>query len=183
MAKSGYIFLLMIASLTAFSQKFVADKSFISFFSDAPVEDIQAENKKALSLFDAGTGEIVFSVPIKEFRFKKSLMEEHFNEKFMESETYPKASFQGVISGFQKENAGVQAVTAKGKLVIHGVTRDVELPGTIENSNTKLALKSVFKVKLEDYKVEIPTLLWQNIAEEVEVTIEFAYKTNESSTQ
>ena len=167
---------LIILSGTAHAQKYIAEKSFVSFFSDALLEDIKADNKKATSIINAETGDIAFSIPIKEFKFAKSLMQEHFNEKYMESETYPKATFQGKLSGFDLKAGGVQTVKATGKLTIHGVTKDVEIPGTIEVKENKLYAKSKFMVKVADYKVEIPQLVFQNIAEEVEVTVDFTYK-------
>ncbi len=163
-------------ALPGFSQKYTAEKSFVSFFSDGAIEDIAAENTKTVSLFNTTTGEVVFSIPIKEFEFDKSLMKEHFNEKYMDTEKFPKSTFQGKISGFQSDAKGEQQATASGKLSIHGVTQEVAIPGTVEVLEGKIVMKSRFIVKLADYKIEIPKLLWQNIAEQVEVKIEFTYK-------
>jgi hypothetical protein len=172
--------LITIAILTvashAFGQKFVADKTYILFYSHATIEDITADNKKASSIFNAATGDIVFSIPINEFQFAKSLMQEHFNEKYMESDKFPKATFQGKIAGYDAAATGPQSLKATGKLTIHGVTKEVENPGTLEKQNDKLSMKTKFIVKLADYDIEIPQLLWQNIAEQVEVTGDFVYK-------
>ncbi len=173
------VFLIMIGlvgTYFTYAQKFTADKTYVKFFSDAAIEDIAAENSKSSSIFNQETGEVVFSIPIKEFEFAKSLMKEHFNEKYMETEQFPKTTFQGKISGYQSGTTGEQKAVASGKLTIHGVTRDVEIPGTMVFANGQLSMKSKFMVKLADYKIKIPQLLWQNIAEEVEVTIEFNYK-------
>jgi polyisoprenoid-binding protein YceI len=158
-----------------FAQKFVAEKSYVSFFSHATIEDITAKNTKASSIFNSVTGEIVYAIPIKEFQFVKSLMQQHFNEKYMETEKFPKSTFQGKIIGFQKIE-GIQEVRAQGKLTIHGVTKEIDEPGTIEMKGGKLEMKSKFIVKLEDYNITRPQLLWQNIAEQVDVTLEFLYK-------
>lgn len=163
-------------SLTLVGQKYASEKSFVSFFSDAAIEDITADNTKATGLFNAATGDIAFSIPIKEFQFAKSLMKEHFNEKYMHTEKYPKSTFQGKVSGFDPGATGVQQARATGKLSIHGVTKDVEIPGTIEKQGDKLLMKSKFMVKLEDHKITLPQLLWQNIAEQVEVTVDFVFK-------
>lgn len=157
-------------------QKYASEKAFVSFFSDAAVEDIAAENTKAVSLYNAATGDIVFSIPINEYEFEKSLMKEHFHEKYMETEKFPKSTFQGKLTPIQLDKAGEQQTTASGKLTIHGVTNTVEVPGTAELVDGKLVLKAKFIVKLSDYKIEIPKLLWQNIAEQVEVKVEFTYK-------
>ena len=168
--------LLMIVSACAFSQKFVIEKSEVSFFSDAAIEDITANNKKSSGLFNAGTSEIVFSIPIMEFQFEKSLMQEHFNEKYMESEKYPKSTFQGKVKDFDAAKSGIQKVTAVGKLTIHGVTKDVTIPGTIEKQGENYIMTSKFMVKLADYNITIPQLLWQKIAEQVEVSTNFKFK-------
>ncbi|MBT1696900.1 YceI family protein [Fulvivirgaceae bacterium PWU4] len=176
MIRSVFVLVLGVMGVSAVAQKYSLEKANVSFFSHAAIEDITAENKKVSSIFNSESGEIVYSITINGFQFKKSLMQEHFNEKYMESDKYPKSTFQGKISGFDSNGKGVQQVKAAGKLTIHGVTRDVEIPGTIEKQDNKLVMKSKFMVKLEDYKITIPQLLWQNIAEQVEVTVDFSYK-------
>jgi hypothetical protein len=114
------------------AQKFTAEKGVISFFSDAPIEDIEAVNSVVGSLFNATTGEIVYIMKMRDFQFHKALMREHFNEKYMESEKYPKSTFQGKVAGYLMNTTGEQNVRAIGKLTIHGVTRDVDVPGTME---------------------------------------------------
>lgn len=163
-------------AFSGFSQKYTAEKSFVSFYSHGTIEDIAAENTKTVSLFNTATGDVVFAVPIKEFEFDKSLMKEHFNEKYMDTEKFPKSTFQGKITGFQIDGKGEQKATAMGKLTMHGITQEVQIPGSIEVLDGKIVMKSTFVVKLADYKIEIPKLLWQNIAEQVEVKMEFTYK-------
>jgi polyisoprenoid-binding protein YceI len=171
-----FFLLLSFFFLEVSAQKYSAEKTFISFYSHAAIEDIKAENKKASSIFNSSNGEIVFSIPISEFQFAKSLMQEHFNEKYMESDKFPKATFVGKIENFDLKSNEPQQANAKGKLTIHGITNEVEIPGTIEKQGNKLSMKSKFIVKLADYHITIPQLLWQNIAEQVEVTAEFLFK-------
>lgn len=170
-----FLGLFWVMALEGTAQKFVAEKSVITFFSDALIEDITATNSKTLSIFNKQTGEIAFSVPIREFQFDKKLMQEHFNEKYMESDKYPKATFSGKLLNFDETQTGIQNVKASGKLSIHGVTKDVELSGTVQLSD-KLVLKSKFNVKLADYKIKIPQVVFQNIAEVVEVSVDITYK-------
>lgn len=172
-------FLLIISVLlaaNAHAQKYTSEKGMISFFSDAAIEDIEAVNTMVGSLFNGTTGELVYIVKIKDFRFAKSLMREHFNEKYLETEKFPKSTFIGKITGYNANTAAEQKVNANGKLTIHGVTKDINVPGTLHFVNGKVMMKSKFMVKLADYNIKIPTLVWQNIAEEVEVKIEFTYK-------
>jgi hypothetical protein len=158
------------------AQKFSSEKGMISFFSDAAIEDIKAENSQVGSLFNSATGELVYIAKILDFKFQKSLMREHFNEKYMETEKFPKSTFQGKVTGFTAAATGDQKVKAVGKLTIHGVTKNVEIPGTVEFAGSKAIVRSRFMVKLEDYNIKIPKLVWQNIAEEIEVKIDFTYK-------
>ncbi len=161
---------------SAYGQKYVSEKSFVSFYSKAAIEDITAENSKAQSIFNSATGEVVFVIPIQEFQFAKSLMKEHFNEKYMDTEKFPKSSFQGKITGFDLNATDVQKAKATGKLTLHGVTQEIDVPGTIEVVGGKVIMKSSFIVRLETYNIARPQLVWQNIAEQVEVKIEFTYK-------
>lgn len=167
------IFLLTIAR-TAVGQQLRAVQGSVRFFSSAPIEDITATNDKAGGMFDPTTEEVAFLIPIKEFEFRKSLMREHFNENFMESDRFPDASFVGKVSGYVPGKSEVQA-QAGGELKIHGVKKKVVIPGTIRQDGNQLWMEAVFRVKLEDYGIEIPTLLFQNIAEEVEVTVKFEF--------
>lgn len=170
-----FLGLFWVVALEGTAQKLVAEKSVITFFSDALIEDITATNSKTVSIFNKQTGEIAFSVPIREFQFEKKLMQEHFNEKYLESDKYPKATFSGKLLNFNETQTGVQNVKASGKLTIHGVTKDVEISGTAQLDD-KLVLKSKFNVRLADYKVKIPQVVFQNIAEVVEVSVDITYK-------
>lgn len=172
------IFLLLVNQLSL-AQKYVSTQSTVSFYSKAPVEDIEAKSNKGKSIIDLSTNEIVFSIPITSFQFEKSLMQEHFNEKYMESDKYPQAIYKGKIEGFDIKKNGVQKVKAKGKLTIHEVEQSIETEGEMIISTGKITLNHSFKVVLKDHKIKIPKLLWQNIAEVVDVNITFDYKVHE----
>jgi polyisoprenoid-binding protein YceI len=164
----------LVAASSSFAQKYSASKSTVSFYSHATIEDIKAANTTSIGLIDLSNNTVAFSISIKDFAFDKKLMQEHFNEKYMESEKYPKATFQGKVEGFDASKKGPQTVKAIGKMTMHGITKDVELTGTMEaTTETSLTIISTFIVKLEDYKIKIPTVLWQNIAEQIEVKVDF----------
>lgn len=169
------LLLITLSFAPVLAQQYKAENGYVRFFSEAALEDIAAENKKGSSIFDVSNGNIVFSIPITSFEFEKSLMREHFNEKYMESEKYPKAVFKGNIADFE-DREGTQNLQAHGNMTIHGVTRQINTKGKIMKEGDQLRLTSTFIVRLEDYEVKIPKLLWQNIAEEVEVTLDFQYK-------
>jgi polyisoprenoid-binding protein YceI len=158
------------------AQKYLLSEGFVQFYSEVTLEDIKAVNKNSRGLLNVETGEVAFIIPVNQFQFEKKLMQEHFNEKYMESDKFPNASFAGMIREFDPGKSGEQPVVAKGKLTIHGVAQYVEVRGTAEKQGSVIALKSVFMVRLEDYKVKIPQLMWQNIAEQVEVTVDVRFK-------
>lgn len=168
------IIALVLIPFAMCAQKFSVEKSTIVFFSDAIVEDIKATNTKTNALIELISGEIAFDVPIRSFEFEKDLMKQHFNEKYMETEKFPKAQFSGKLNDFNKSKSGVQPVVAEGKMNIHGVVKAMKIPGTIEvTADGKIWIKAKFMVRLEDHKIKIPTVVWQNVAEEVEVSLEF----------
>lgn len=165
-------------SMQVHGQALPSESGYVRFFSSALIEDITAENVKASAIFNIETGEAVFLIPITGFKFRKSLMQEHFNENYLESDKYPEAFFRGKIVGYTPGNPRSKAM-AEGDMTIHGVTKRVKIPGTIIKQDGKFILESVFFVVLKEYKVEIPRLMFQNIAEEVEVTVKFEFKSPE----
>jgi polyisoprenoid-binding protein YceI len=169
------VLLVVLCPVISYGQHLLTDKGVITFYSHAAIEDITASNKKVSSGLNVASNDIAFSLRIMSFVFPKKLMQEHFNEKYMESEKYPTATFAGKVEGYDPKGAGVQRVKTRGNLTIHGVTRPVEITGTMENLKDEIRLKSKFIVRLEDHKIEIPTMFWQNIAEQVEVRVELSY--------
>lgn len=169
-------FSLLLTCPAVIAQRYVSFSSHITFFSDAPVEDIRAVNDHATGIFDANSREVAFSVPVKDFQFEKSLMRDHFNEKYLETEKYPKATFQGIVEGFNGSIQGSHQVVAKGQMQIHGVTKEMDIPGTITQTQGTMQWSATFHLKLVDFKIKIPRILWQNIAEQVEVQVDFQMK-------
>ena len=173
--KSIILIVLLFISTSVVGQKYISEKSNIVFFSSALLEDIEERNEKAKSVFNADNGDIVFSIPVNQFQFAKSLMQEHFNEKYMESDKYPTTIFKGKVLDFEKGSEN-NNVWTEGELEIHGVKRNVKIQGNLIFKGERVIIESKFIVKLEDYEIEIPKLLFQKIAEEVEVTVNFEYK-------
>lgn len=158
------------------AQSYQSTESEVTFFSSAPMEDIKATNKKATSLFDAATGSIAFVVPINGFQFRKSLMQQHFNENYLESDKYPNATFEGKVSGYDPESSGVQEAVAEGTMTIHGVAKKVKINGQISKVAGGLKIETKYPIKVADYGIEIPRVVFYNIAEIVEVTAIFIYR-------
>lgn len=175
MKKSTLLLIFIVCEFTTFGQKYVSDQSRVHFYSSAPVEDIEAVNDQSKSAMDLSNGGFAFSVPSSQFQFKKSLMQEHFNENYMESEKYPKATFTGKVKDWELFE-GERQVVASGELTIHGVTKNVDIPAQLNIQQNQLVVDSVFPVALAEYKIKIPKALFYNIADTVEVTIHFEYK-------
>lgn len=176
MKTSVFVVAIVLVSVNlATGQKYKATKGFVSFFSTTPVEDIKAVNNAVGSLLNTETGDLVFSINISDFQFEQSLMKEHFNEKYMETEKYPKARFVGKLSALRNDVAIAQEVKATGKMTMHGVTRDIEVTGTLQKTGDAWVMKAKFPVRLKDYQIEIPKLLWEKIAEVVDVTVDLSY--------
>jgi polyisoprenoid-binding protein YceI len=158
------------------AQKFRSESSTVHFYSDAPMEDIEASNPDGKSVIDISSGRLVFSIPIKSFSFEKSLMQEHFNENYLESDKYPDATFKGELMDFDPAVMEWQKVKARGIMDIHGVERNIEVEGDIQISGGKIKIKAEFPIALKDYKIKIPKVVFYNIAEVVDVTITFEYE-------
>lgn len=168
---------LMAVSLMA--QTYFTKTGKIDFFSTTPMENIEAVNNEVSSFLNVEKNELVFAVLIKSFRFEKALMQEHFNENYMESDKFPKAQFKGNLQDFDPNNYkkdGEYKVNVKGDLTIHGVTKNVTVPGIIIVKNGKIAALSKFKVRCKDYDIKIPSVVANKIAEEIDVNVDIKYE-------
>jgi polyisoprenoid-binding protein YceI len=169
--------ILTISSLAS-AQKYISKNAHIFFYSYTPLEDIEANNNQVASILDAATGTLQFSLLVKSFEFKKTLMGEHFNENYIESDKFPKASFNGKITNFDKvdlKKDGSYPVEVKGDLTLHGVTNPVTINGTIDVSKGIVSAKSKFNVVPQDYKISIPDLVKDKIAKEITVSVDVTY--------
>lgn len=163
-------------TLSSTAQKFADlgkdETSIVTFFSKSPLEDIEATNKKAAVILDVATGDLQSVITMKAFKFKNALMEEHFNENYVESVKFPNAIFKGKVNEkIDLTNTNEQKVTATGKLTLHGVTKDVTIEGTVTKKGEDLLINSKFKIKVADYDIKVPSLYVKNIAEVVDVTL------------
>ena len=146
----------------------------IQFFSKTDVENIDATNNEVTSFFNKSTGELVFAVLIKGFHFEKALMEEHFNENYMESQKFPKADFKGKVTNLASVNFakdGTYPVNVTGNLTIHGQTKPVTATGTITIAGGKISAQSKFDVALADYKIEKPAVVANKISDRIQITV------------
>jgi hypothetical protein len=179
MKKTWLLPLLLIACCQlANAQKVYTKNGTISFFSKTDMEDIKAENNQVMSVLNLQTGELQFSLLVKGFHFPKALMEEHFNENYLESEKYPKSSFKGTIADIGKVKLsadGAYPVSVSGDLTIHNVTQKVNTRGSLTVKGGKVTGHCVFTVALADYKIEVPKLVEKNISKTIDITVHCLY--------
>ncbi len=169
---------LIIISFSASAQKYLTKNGYIGFYSKTSLEEIKADNNQVASVIDTQTGDIVFQVLIKSFHFERALMEEHFNENYMESDKYPKSIFKGKIadlSSISFKKSGKYDVTVEGDLTIHNVTKKVSIKGTIEVVTGGINASSKFNIIPEDYNIEIPGIVRDKINKNLEVTVLMNY--------
>ena len=171
-------FLLFIAyaDFNTNENQFIARQGQISFFSYTSVENIEAKNNQVLSILDIEKQEIAISMLMRAFVFKKDLMYEHFNESYIESDIYPKANFEGKIIDFDKKTKESQTKIIRGKLTIHGITKELDIKTTIENLDDSYTLSGEFDVLVKDYQIKIPPILSSNIAKTISIKFKFQYQ-------
>jgi len=171
------ILALLILPLTVSfgQQRMVARQGQVTFFSYTSVENIEATNNQAFSFLDLNTNEIAISMLMRAFVFKKALMREHFNESYIESDIYPKASFEGTILDFNPALDEAQTRIIKGKISLHGVTKEVEIKATFKRENNLVIMSGSFSMLVADYQIKIPPIVAGNIAKSIEVTFNIQY--------
>ena len=175
MKKLGILLILFVFAQNLQAQKYMTQNGVISFFSSTPIEDIEAINNQVSAVLNADNGEIASALLMKSFNFEKALMQEHFNEKFVESEKYPKSTFKGKILDFDqlKLSESPQKVKIVGVLSIHGVAKEIKVDGLLVSKDDKMDLKFKFNVEVADYNIEIPGAVKEKIAKTIEISSHF----------
>jgi polyisoprenoid-binding protein YceI len=171
---SVIVAVLMFGSI-AQAQKYLTKNGNISFFSSMQLENIEAHNNQVNAAIDSKTGDFVIKVLIKSFEFEKALMQEHFNENYMESDKFPNATLSAKIKNISEidfAKDGSYPAEVEGKLTIHGVTKEVAEKGTITVKAGKVNAASTFNVKIADYGIKIPNTVVNNISETLEIKVD-----------
>ena len=152
-----------ILSLFSIEQenRYIIHNSKIEFYSYAPLEDIQAVNTESVGAIDIESGEFIIKIPVNAFEFPNKLMQKHFNDSYLETDIYPECIFRGKLN----ENS------ASGEITLHGVTKKIEIPISKTINEENIIISTDFKILLKDHKIKIPRLLFQNIAEEIEIKV------------
>lgn len=167
--------LLMSASLSFSQDKFYTKTGKIIFHSKAPLEDIEGKNKTVTAVVDSKSGAIQFSVQMKGFEFEKALMQQHFNENYAESDQYPKAEFKGTIINNSEMNYskdGTYVAKVKGRLTIHGVTKDVETTGSFKIGGGIINATATFNIFIPDYNIKIPSIVKDKVSNSIKIIVD-----------
>ena len=170
------IFILLIYSSNLYSQRFITKDAEISFFSEAPIEDISAKNYKVSAVYDLKTNQLVFQLNISDFIFPKPLMQEHFNENYVESDIYPKATFKGNIIDFDKISATETPVKIIGEITIHGESQKITIEAIAKKTQVAVFMTGDFYINLADFAVDIPSIVRNKIAQKIKVSFRFNHK-------
>jgi polyisoprenoid-binding protein YceI len=170
MKKIAIVVVALLIGGVTFSQKMMTRTGEIKFDATVPgaMDEVIGTNKTVSSIFDKATGDVVVQAMVKSFKFKSPLMEEHFNENYMESDKLPKASFKGKVLNYDGKTGSYEV---EGDLTIHGVTNKVKSKMTVTSEGSKLDISGSFTIKLSDYKLEVPALAKKTLAETAKITI------------
>lgn len=167
--------LIFFTSLSFAQGKYFTKTGKISFISKAPLEDDEAINKTVTTVLDSKSGAIQFSVLMKGFEFEKALMQEHFNENYVESDKYPKAEFKGTIINNSEINYlknGTYTAKVKGRLTIHGITKDIAATGSFKINGANINATATFNVFLSDYNIKIPSIVKDKVSNSIKVVVD-----------
>lgn len=173
--KSFLLFTGMIMSLGAYSQMFTNKNAHVWFYSDASLEKIEAHNKQVSAVINSTNGEVAFKVIMKSFEFEKALMQEHFNENYVESDKYPNATFKGKITNIEAvdfKKDGKYNTNIEGDLTIHGVTKKIKESGNIEIKGETAHVKCTYYINLKDYNIELPSAVFNKVSEKIQINVD-----------
>lgn len=174
-----HILIILLAWVTvhqAGQDIYVCKNVKVNLFSSAPIEDIEANSATGVSVYNPGTGELEFSIPIRSFHFPKALMEEHFNENYIESDKFPKATFKGKMQEhIDPSKDGTYPVTVTGDFQVHGVTQTRTITGNLKVNGGVVTMTSEFMVKCADHHIDIPQIVFHHIAESIRIRVSATY--------
>lgn len=157
---------LLISSNFLSAQQYLTREARLDFDAGSPLEDIEAFTESGSAVYDANTGKIGVQVLMTSFQFKRALMQEHFNENYVESEKFPKASFKGLYS----------EGNVSGGLTIHGVTKEIKVPARLNQENGNFVLVTSFDISLADYDVKIPSAVANKISKKASIQVHATLK-------
>ncbi len=174
-----YILILFSVSQVEAQERLLCRNASVKFFSKMPLKNIEAVNNQGVSVIDLASGNIEFSVLLKGFIFPNSLMQDHFNENYVESSQFPRAQFKGVIQSIPvidlTKNADYN-LTVKGTMRLHGQSKEMSTMAQLHIKEGRITGESLFDIVLEDYAIEIPKLVKDKIAQKISINVKAIYQ-------
>lgn len=169
--------LLLLLFYAGYAQQYSTKNGFVGFYSKTPLEDIQAENNQVYAVMDASKKTLAVAMLVKGFIFKKELMQEHFNENYIESDKYPKSSFSGSFAeDINTAKEGTQTIHISGSITLHGITKPFATTASLEVSDNTINGSSSFVLIPADFNIQIPSLVREKIAKEIQVQVKFSLR-------
>lgn len=163
---------LLLTTQTVAQNRYKIVDPDVSFFAGTPLEDIDAKSDKLVGVLDTEKNTFAFRMAMNTFKFKRELMQEHYNENYLETEKYPNSEFKGTIEGnFNLEEDGDYPVKASGTFTVHNVNKDYSIDAMIHVKSGKPSIEAKFMIVLEDHDIDRPSVVMMKIAEEAEVTV------------
>lgn len=179
MKKAVIFILIALPAMNIQAQRLLSRTGHTWIYSKTPLEEIEADNREVASILNTDDGSLEISMLIKSFQFRRALMQEHFNEEYMESDKFPQSTFKGKITNISDINFkkdGEYPATAVGDLTIHGVTKKVTITGKVVIQGGNISIKSKFEVVPQDYKITIPEIVSKKIAQQIDVHVDIPYQ-------
>lgn len=168
-----YFFLIVFIIVCSFNTKaqvYNAQEMYIHIFSPAPIADIEAISNAAVASINTSKNEIDIELKVGSFKFKKALMQTHFNEKYIESDKYPNAHFKGKFKDeIDLEKDGLYNITLEGRFSIHGVEKPKTINCSILVKDKKITFETAFKLMSADYKIKAPDIIYRKVGQEVSI--------------
>ena len=172
-----FICCFLFVAVSISQERYLTKNGAINFYSKAPMEDITADNNQVLSIVDASKGKMAISILMKSFMFKKALMQEHFNENYVESDKFPKATFKGSILGFDDIKETATNTQVKGVLSLHGVKKEVIINANFKKIKDAILVDGDFIIEVDNFNIKIPAVVAKNIAKKIKVSFKFNHTT------
>ncbi len=180
MKKTLLLFLIALSfGFTKPKKQYLTRNGEVIFFSYASAENIKAKNNQALSLLDVKEEKVAVNILMRAFEFEKSLMQEHFNDSYIESDIYPRATFEGTILNFNPELRGKRTRYIKGAFTLRGITNTIKIKADIDYDGYQYIITGETSIDVKDYKIKIPQILSSKIAKTVKITFNFKYDSYE----
>lgn len=173
--KKVAITLFLLVSFSTFAQKYYTKTGNTKFKASVEAfEPVEATNNSTTAIINVTSGEIASLLFIKAFNFRVALMQEHFNENYMDTHQYPKATFKGNLKNFSLENLNSdERFELSGTISVRGIEKSIETTVNVKEENNRIYVSGMFFVSPQDFKIKIPSIVRDKIANQIQIKIDY----------